>query len=985
MFFSFLLIFLAFALNAQVKDNIWSINSAKNINKENVIFYKSTPKHSTLIDIDIDKLNEQLVNAPQRHLSNKNQGIVLQFPNHLGKPETYLVQEASVMEYELQIQFPEIRSFVGKGIDNPAAILRFSVSPQKGFSGMVLSDGKTVFIEPYTDDLKTYISFINSNEDGPREAFLCETEYEPANYSISDEEYTALRNANDGTLRTYRLALACTAEYAQFHGGTLGGVMAAMNTTMARVNGVFERDLGLTMVLVGNNQNVIFLEDTATNPDPYTNNNGNAMLGQNQTTCDANIGFTNYDIGHVFSTGGGGVAQLRSPCTSNKARGVTGSPVPQGDAFDIDYVAHEMGHQYGGNHTQNNNCQRSGVSIEPGSASTIMGYAGICAPNVQNNSDDYFNGENIKEMWANISTGNSSSCFTGSPTNNTAPTANAGANYSIPKSTAFVLRGSAMDADTASGLTYCWEQTDATPATMPPQSTNTNGPVFRSLDPSISPDRYMPPLSTVMSGSLATTWEVVPSVARTMNFSLTVRDNELNGGATGSDGMIINVEDVTPFTVNTPPNWAANSTQQVTWVVGQTSAAPIDCQTVNILFTTNNGASFTTLASGVPNTGTATITVPGAGNTNNAKVLVEAADNIFYAVSNAFSISSTQDFNISSVTGDQTVCSSDTASFDFSYITSNGFSETTTFTVSGVPAGAGSSISPTSLNSDGTVTLNLTGLNAVANNTYTLTLTGSSTSITKQATVDLIITDDVCPSEGDLSFQTRTTGVIFNTINNLDSGPKTVPYSDFTAISTTVEAGMNYDLSVRANSDGPYEIITKVWIDWNQNCSFDDAGEEYDLGTSADIADELTDGSPLTITVPNDAVQGSTIMRVSTKYTDPGSNDFPTSCETGFDGEVEDYTLNVINNLSVDDNVLENLSVYPNPNNGEFSISFTPKSGEDITIQVYDIRGRSIYKNSYNTSTLFEEVVRLNNAQSGVYLLNILDGSHKVTKKIIVD
>jgi hypothetical protein len=983
LFFSVLLSVFFFSLNAQVKDNIWSTTNTKDLKKEDIAFKKSTPKYSTLLNVDIDKLNLQLANAPQRQSSNKHQGVVLQFPNESGKLQSYLVQEASVMELELQEQFPEIRAYVGRGIDNPSALLRFSVSPQKGFSGMVLSDGKTVFIEPYSANLETYISFTNSNEDGAREEFICDTDYQPSSYNISDEEYLAQRNADDGTLRTYRLALACTGEYAQFHGGTTAGALAAMNTTMARVNGVFERDLGLTMVIVANNQNVIFLNAGS---DPYTNNNGGTMLGQNQATCDSNIGTANYDIGHVFSTGGGGIAQLNSPCTSNgKARGVTGSPAPQGDAFDIDFVAHEMGHQYGGNHTQNNNCQRSGVSVEPGSASTIMGYAGICAPNVQNNSDDYFHGENIKEMWLNISIGNSSNCFNGSATNNVAPNANAGANVSIPRSTAFVLRGSATDADTNAGLTYCWEQTDTTPATMPPVSTSAAGPLFRSLDPSSSPDRYMPPLSTVMSGSLATTWEVVPTVARTMNFSLTVRDNEMNGGATGSDGKVVNVQDVTPFTVNTPPSWGANSNQQVSWVVGQSNVAPINCQTVNILFTTNNGASFTTLATGVPNTGTANITVPSVGTTNNAKVLVEAADNIFYAVSNAFSISNSQDFSLNSTTGNVTVCNEDVATFEFNYVTSNGFNETTTFSVSGVPAGASSSINPTTLSSDGTVTLNLTGLGSVTSNTYTLTLTGTAASATRQSTVDLIITDGVCPSEGDLTYQTRTTGVIFNTINNLDAGPKTAPYSDFTAISTTVEAGMNYDLSVRANSDGNFQVITRVWVDWNQNCSFDDPGEEYDLGTSANIADALTVNSPLMVTVPNDAAEGNTIMRVSTKYTDPNANQFPTSCEAGFDGEVEDYTLNVLNNLSVDDNELDNLSIYPNPNNGTFNIGFNPRSGEDISIQVFDIRGRIIYSKAFNTVSRFEEAIKLNNAQSGVYLLNISDGSQKVTKKIIVE
>ena len=733
LFFSLLLTLFFLASNAQVKEVIWSTNPITKSNEENIIFYKTKPKHSTILNLSIENLNARLANIPKRGTSQNHEGVILKFPNQAGKLDSYLVQEASVMEPELQAQFPEIRSFVGKGLDNPAAILRFSLSPQKGFSGMVLSDRKTVFIEPYTEDLRTYISFINTNEDGPRSEFICETEYEPSNYNITDEEFLAMRNANDGTLRTYRLALACTGEYAQFHGGTTAGALAAMNTTMTRVNGVYERDLALTMVLIANNTNVIFLDGTT---DPYTNNNGGAMLSQNQATLDNAgspifIGTANYDIGHVFSTGGGGIATLRSPCVNgSKARGVTGQNAPVGDTFDIDYVAHEIGHQFGGNHTQNNNCQRSFVSVEPGSASTIMGYAGICFPNVQNNSDDYFHGENIKEMWANISSGPGSNCFNGSATNNTAPNVDAGSDYTIPVSTAFVLKGNATDADTTSGLTYCWEQTDNESGIMPPQSTNNFGPMFRSLDPSSSPDRYMPPLSTVMSGSLATTWEVVPSIGRTMNFTLIVRDNEANGGATGSDDVVVTTQDGTPFAVNTPTSWPANSSQDVTWTVGQTDVLPINCQTVNILFTTNNGFNFTTLATGVANTGSATITAPNIPNTNNAKILVEAADNIFYAVSNAFS-----------------------------------------------------------------------------------------------------------------------------------------------------------------------------------------------------ITDALS---------------------------------------------VEEYSI-------------DNLSVYPNPNGGSFNIGFDSRSGEAIAIEVFDIRGRAIYSKSYASVSRFETRVTLNNVQSGVYLLNIKDGSSKVTKKIVVD
>jgi len=349
----------------------------------------------------------------------------------------------------------------------------------------------------------------------------------------------------------------------------------------------------------------------------------------------------------------------------------------------------------------------------------------------------------------------------------------------------------------------------------------------------------------------------------------------------------------------------------------------------------------------------------------------------------------TPGFSLVAAQSDITSCpnSGSEVVFEIDYNTILGFSETTSFSVSGVPAGANFNLSNTSLSANGTILLTLSNLGALSNNTYNITLTGTSNSITEQITLTLGITDSLCASEGDLSFQTRITGVTFNTINNLNPGPKTSAYSDFTAISTNVEAGMSYDLSVRANSDGNFQIINRVWIDWNQNCSFDDPGEEYDLdqGTTANIANQLTNASPLTITVPNEAANGTTIMRVSTKYTDPGANQFPTSCETGFDGEVEDYTLNVINSLGIDDNIIENLSIYPNPNNGEFNIGFNSRSGEDITIEVYDIRGRAIFTRSYNSVSRFEEAIKLNEAQSGVYLLSISDGPQKVTKKIIVE
>ena len=423
--------------------------------------------------------------------------------------------------------------------------------------------------------------------------------------------------AGDCQLRQLRLALACTGEYANFHGGTVTSVLAAMNTSMNRVNGVYEREASITMVLVPNNDELIFLNAGS---DPYTNESGGAMLGQNQQTVDAIIGSNNYDIGHVFSTGGGGIASLQSPCGGSKARGVTGLPSPVGDPFDIDYVCHEMGHQYGGNHTQYNNCNRANVAaMEPGSASTIMGYAGICAPNIQNNSDDYFHSISLLEI-ANFIT--NVNCPDIINTNNDPPTVDAGANHIIPHSTPFELIAEGNDTNN-DPLTYCWEQMDNDgSAPMPPVSTNTQGPLFRTFDPTPSPSRVFPRWSNLVNNS-SYDWETLPSVARNMDFNCTVRDNNSMYGCTAEDNMRVTVDGNSgPFLVTAPNTnnitWLVGTQETVTWDVANTDQAPVNASTVDISLSFDGGYTYPmVLASGVPNTGSYTVMVPNTiGNEN---------------------------------------------------------------------------------------------------------------------------------------------------------------------------------------------------------------------------------------------------------------------------------------------------------------------------------------------------------------------------------
>ncbi|MCX2762680.1 reprolysin-like metallopeptidase [Aquimarina muelleri] len=640
-------------INAQ----LWSPISSGKAQTKPKEFRKTTPTKYQLFTLNTNELTSILQSTPSR-TQQKNSGIIMTLPTNEGVLKKFRILEASVLDKDLANRFPSIKSFVGYGIDDPTSFARFSFS-KVGLHAMITSGNhSTIYIDPYTKDKQNYISYSKSDLPPDPNSFECLVE-ESVQSNLPNQKNNATKNANDGKLRTFRLAIACTGEYSQFHINNQGissnasdqvkkeAVLSAINTTMTRVNGIFEKDLALTMVLVNNNTDIIFLD---ANTDNLSNNNAGSLINESQTVCDNVIGSANYDIGHAFSTGGGGLAQLRSPCTNSKARGITGSGRPIGDAYDVDYVAHEMGHQYGGNHTQNNSCQRSSASVEPGSASTIMGYAGICSPNVQNNSDAYFHAISIQEMWQNISQGNSR-CGTQSNTGNAAPTANAGQDYTIPASTPFVLKGNGSDANSGNNLTYCWEQMDAQPATMPPVATSTNGPAFRSLNPTASSDRYMPALPTVIAGQTSSTWEVVPSVSRTMNFRLTVRDNAAGGASSASDDTRITVAGAAgPFVVNSPNSnvsWAAGSTQTVTWAVAGTTANGINATNVDILLSTDGGNTYPiTIASAVTNDGSQTITVPNAAGTQN-RIMVRGSGHIFYDISNA-------NFTITGSTGGDT-------------------------------------------------------------------------------------------------------------------------------------------------------------------------------------------------------------------------------------------------------------------------------------------------------------------------------------------
>ena len=612
-------------------------------------------------DLDVSRLEAWLSEVPHAAAFDARASeAILTLPLPDGRMERFRVVNSPIMAPELAARFPSIQVYAGQGVDTPEATVRFDVTPH-GFHAMVMSPGETVFIDPYTPGDREHVivysradfyASTSKRSEGCMALELPQTSKSvkpsvSAVHSAGKEVQTmglhpvsaASRVDNGAQLRTYRLALACTGEYASFHGGNVGTVLAAMNTSMVRVNGIFERDACLTMELVANNDELIFLNGST---DPYSNGSGGTMLGQNINTCNSVIGSANYDIGHVFSTGGGGVAYLQSPCGGFKAGGVTGQGAPIGDPFDVDYVAHEMGHQYGGNHTQNNSCNRaSSAAFEPGSASTIMGYAGICSPNLQSNSDDHFHNHSINEMIAFTVNGNGNTCAAITNTGNGVPTVDAGGDgLVVPVSTPLELTATGSDPD-GDAVTYNWEEYDLGPSTASGDNnlTNPSGnqPIFRSFSSTTSPTRTLPRVQDLVNNS-TTIGEHLPTYSRQLNFKCSIRDNRVGGGGFSDDLKTMNVTaNAGPFVVQSPNGGGTlegNTNLNVTWDVAGTTSNGVNCSSVDIFLSTDGGYTFPTLLiAGTPNDGSANVLLPNV-STGQARIKVKGSNHVFFDISN---------------------------------------------------------------------------------------------------------------------------------------------------------------------------------------------------------------------------------------------------------------------------------------------------------------------------------------------------------------
>jgi len=580
-------------------------------------------------------LKTVLLNSPKEESKKVSSSTrILALPNPEGTIEKFKIVEYQMMEPTLAEKYPNIKTYYGISISDPFKMLRLDIT-EKGLRAEVKDRTNNYLVEPLSSETE-YKVFYQKTDSTLLESVRCEIDHNAEISNTNRNQFS--RSAGSCDFKTFRLAVATTAEYSNYFGAASsaqsGIVLSEVVTAMNRVNGIFEGELGIRMLLVGNTDQVFYYNAST---DPYTNNSGVDMLNENTPVLNNIIGVNNYDIGHVFCTRGEGIATPASVCTGSKARGVSGRLAPITDSYYVDFVAHEMGHQLGAFHTQNNNCSRSSQSFEPGSGSTIMSYAGICDPDVQSTPDDYFHTASLIQIGNFVTTG-AGTCYGTLSYSNSPPTVDAGQDYSIPKSTPFELVAIASDPDN-DPLLYRWEQWDNELAIMPPFSGSVVGPMFRSYEPTSDANRYFPNLDDILNNT-NNTWEVLPTVARSMDFIVTVKDETGTASCTESDSMSITVVGAAgPFLVtspNTSVSLVGGQSTTITWDVAGTNNAPINCSEVDILLSYDLGLTYTdTLASNETNDGSAVVVLPSPASSG-ARIMIKCSDNIFFDVSDIF-------------------------------------------------------------------------------------------------------------------------------------------------------------------------------------------------------------------------------------------------------------------------------------------------------------------------------------------------------------
>jgi hypothetical protein len=582
---------------------------------------------------------KSVINSSQsgQNKTNITQKRIIDLPTPNGTIKSFEVEEISNFSPELSSKFPNIQTFTGTCLKDKSLSVRFDISPL-GFSGAYVQQGSFDIIEP--KDLSQNLYQITPFDE-TQHGWECGLDT-LVKRKLRSNRISAKANISSGNvLRTFRLAVATTAEFTNANGGQTQAI-TRINSFLTIINAMYIKELSIQFSLVSGT-NIIFT-DASTDPyspsnSPSSSQSGTAFRGFN---TNGTLPFGAYDLGftlHVNSTTGSGtsasgVATLDVVCSDffkgqmwtqyggNNSNSSINSLVGG-------ILIHEIGHQFGANHTfngQGSNCTNQlGDQFEPGSGTTIMSYRGLCSStqNLTGSADNYFHIRTLESILLGISL--QASCGTMATLANAVPVVNAGPDYTVPSNTPFLLKGTATDAN-GDALSYTWDQNDEgiyNDAGALGQTVGVGGysairsrtaPLFRSRQSTTTPNRSFPRIDFILNNAnnpVDNEGEDLSIAQRVMKFTFTARDNKTTGGGTVSDDILITVDSLKgPFLVTSPNSnvsWEAGSSKTITWSINNTN---ILSPNIDIQISSNGGTSFTTLVSNTPNDGSETVIIP---------------------------------------------------------------------------------------------------------------------------------------------------------------------------------------------------------------------------------------------------------------------------------------------------------------------------------------------------------------------------------------
>ncbi|NIF07313.1 T9SS type A sorting domain-containing protein [Chryseobacterium sp. Tr-659] len=950
--------------------------------------------------------------------------VIVSLPTAEGKIEKFAVYSDPVMEKSVADKY-QLGSYMGVGVDDPSKYLRLSTAPSE-MQSMIIKDGKFQFIEPISTDKQVYGVFYKTKRTEGEHGFECSTEEKTLKKDIQALEANGRRSLSNVGItnrpastkfRTYRLAISVTGEYTQYF-MTQANVPAtatddekkapalvAINNTMNRVNGVFQKDFGIKLI-VQNFPNIVYIDP---NGDPYSAAQAGSAGAWNlelQQTLTSQVTSANYDIGHLFgaSGGGGNAGCIGCICvdpatSSSKAKGSgftsPSNNVPSGDSFDIDYVAHEMGHQLGGNHTFSNISEGSNANVEPGGGTTIMGYAGITSDNVQMSSDAYFHYKSIDQILTNLE-GKPVTCGTSENiNNNTPPVIGALTAYTVPKGTAYYLDATATDAE-GDALNYTWEQNDSVTglATISGDTGwgyNTQGALTRSRFGTASGRRYFPSFPLVMNGILTNktdaannpnpNWETVSYVPRTVRYAITVRDQNAQRPMLSSEEVNTVIGNDGPFKFNGLTASSVlyrNANNVIQWDVANTNTAPYNSPNVKIDYTADNGTTWTDLVASTPNTGSFTVQMPNTITTP-IKLRISSIGNVFYAVSPAVTVADAPTSTTAAPTG-LTAISTEvfkttarvswnsvpgaTYSVNYRVQGASNWSNMTSPTNSAVLTGL-----EDETNYEVQVAAVVNSVPGTFSNNYVLKTNGLKTGI------------DYCLMNTGTSYVGAIRAV--QVANLTYDDPSLRSYKDLSEDATktiNLVQGTAYSITPvvrQAYSNSSVPLNLSVWIDYNRNGVFELS--ERVISVSGGVPAGSVSFGAQNFTVPSTTYAGDKLlrMRIVTKYNTAALASACGDISTG-GGSIMDLPVKITGTLAVNetkDTKSSEISIYPNP--------------ADTFVEVKNLKGKADYKIYTADGRLAQEGQidgqRINVASliKGMYVITIKDDKNTYNTKLI--